>query len=140
MGQEGGAACVSGADNEVWSFGESNYEILREHLLLRERMRPYITELMTAAHEKGTPVMRPLFYDSPEDPRAWEVEDEFQFGPDVLVAPVLYEDMRERKVYLPAGSTWTNLWTGESYEGGTEICASAPLERIPVFTRNGRVF
>ena len=140
MGKEGGAACVSGADNEVWSFGESNYEILREHLLLRERMRPYITELMTAAHEKGTPVMRPLFYDSPEDPRAWEVEDEFQFGPDVLVAPVLYEDMRERKVYLPAGSTWTNLWTGESYEGGTEICASAPLERIPVFTRNGRVF
>ena len=114
------------------------YEILKEHLALRERMRPYIKDLMTEAHEKGSPVIRPLFYDTPEDPECWEIEDEFQFGPDVLVAPVLYAGMRKRQVYLPAGSIWTDLWTGKQYEGGAVIEADAPMEHIPVFTRNGR--
>ena len=74
MGKEGGAACVSGADNEVWSFGEEAYEICKKYLALRESMKPYITELMEAAHEKGTPVMRPLFYDFPKDSKCWETE------------------------------------------------------------------
>lgn len=138
MGKEGGAACVSGADNEIWSFGEENYPILKSYLELRQHMKPYITELMQAAHEKGSPVMRPLFYDASEDPKAWEVEDEFMFGPDVLVAPILYADARERAVYLPTGSTWTNHWTGESVQGGQTVTVPAPMSQIPVFTRNGR--
>jgi alpha-D-xyloside xylohydrolase len=139
MGTEGGAACVSGADNEVWSFGEEAYGILIDHLRLREKMKPYITELMTAAHEKGTPVMRPLFYDFPEDAKAWELEDEYMFGPDVLIAPILYAGQRERSVYLPDGS-WKNLFTGETFEGGQTYQVDAPLEYIPVFVRNNREF
>ena len=140
MGSEGGAACVSGADNEVWSFGDEAYEILCGYLELREKMKPYITELMKAAHEKGTPVMRPLFYDMPDDPKAWEVEDQYMFGPDVLVAPILFEGARSREVYLPAGTEWTNYWTGEKVAGGQTITAYAPLAQIPLFTRNGREF
>lgn len=140
MGTKGGAACVSGADNEVWSFGEEAYEICRMYLQLRNRMKPYIAELMEAAHRKGTPVMRPLFYDFPEDQQSWEVEDEYLFGPDVLVAPILYADMRNRKVYLPKGSIWKDYWTGETMEGGRTIEADAPLHRLPVFTRNNRSF
>ena len=140
MGSEGGAACVSGADNEVWSFGDEAYEILCGYLVLREKMKPYITELMKAAHEKGTPVMRPLFYDMPDDPKAWEVEDQYMFGPDVLVAPILFEGARSREVYLPAGTEWTNYWTGEKVAGGQTITADAPLAQIPLFTRNGREF
>ena len=140
MGTEGGAACVSGADNEVWSFGEEAYEICRTYLQLRDRMKPYIAELMEAAHRKGTPVMRPLFYDFPEDQQSWEVEDEYLFGPDVLVAPILYADMRKRRVYLPKGSIWKDYWTGETMEGGRTIEADAPLHRLPVFTRNDRCF
>ncbi len=140
MGTEGGAACVSGADNEVWSFGEEAYEICRTYLQLRDRMKPYITELMEAAHLKGTPVMRPLFYDFPKDQQSWEVEDEYLFGPDVLVAPILYADMRKRTVYLPKGSIWKDYWTGETMEGGRTIQADAPLHRLPVFTRNNRCF
>ena len=140
MGTKGGAACVSGADNEVWSFGEEAYEICRMYLQLRNRMKPYIAELMEAAHRKGTPVMRPLFYDFPEDQQSWEVEDEYLFGPDVLVAPILYADMRNRKVYLPKGSIWKDYWTGETMEGGRIIEADAPLHRLPVFTRNNRSF
>ena len=62
------------------------------------------------------------------------------FGPDVLVAPVMYAKMTSRKVYLPAGSKWTNYWTGEVLEGGQETEADAPLSQIPLFTRNGRTF
>lgn len=138
MGKEGGAACVSGADNEIWSFGEDNYPILKSYLELRQHMKPYITELMWAAHEKGTPVMRPLFYDVPQDSKAWEIEDEYMFGPDVLVAPILHAGERERAVYLPTGSTWTNHWTGENVAGGQTVIVPAPMSQIPVFTRNGR--
>lgn len=135
MGTEGGAACVSGADNEVWSFGDEAYEICKTYLQLRENMKPYITELMKEAHEKGTPVMRPLFYDFSEDAKAWEIEDEYMFGPDFLVAPILYADMRKREVYLPSGRKWKNYWTGETFDGGSAIEVDAPLAQLPVFTR-----
>jgi alpha-D-xyloside xylohydrolase len=139
-GSTGGAACRSGADNEVWSYTEEVYEICKKYLFLREKLRPYVTDQMRAAHERGTPVMRPLFYDFPGDGGSWETEDEFMFGPNYLVAPILYEGMREREVYLPAGSKWTDAWTGESFEGGRIIRADAPLERIPVFSRDGEKF
>ena len=133
VGTTGGATCRSGAANEVWSFGERNYEICKTYLAMRENLKPYITELMKAAHEKGSPVIRPLFYDHPGDAAAWNVEDQFMFGPSVLVAPVLYADQREREVYLPEGKKWKNYWTGEVLEGGKKIAVSAPIEQIPLF-------
>ena len=133
MGKEGGAACVSGADNEVWSFGEEAYEICKKYLELRESMRPYIKRQMEMAHEHGTPVIRPLFYDFPEDKNVWEVEDQYMFGPDYMVAPILYEGMRERTVYFPAGRKWKHLFTGEIYQGGCVETVSAPLSELPVF-------
>ncbi|MDR2760019.1 MAG: glycoside hydrolase family 31 protein [Spirochaetaceae bacterium] len=139
-GTTGGATCRSGADNEVWSYTEEVYEICKKYLFLREKLRPYVTDQMRAAHEKGTPVMRPLFYDFPADKKTWEIEDTFMFGPNYLVAPILYEGAREREVYLPAGQRWTNAWTGESFDGGGNIKADAPLDRIPVFSRDGSTF
>jgi alpha-D-xyloside xylohydrolase len=127
----------TGADNEVWSYGEDVYAILKKYLFLRERIRPYVTEQMRAAHERGTPIMRPLFYDFHADQRAWSVDDEYLFGPSLLVAPVFHEKARSRFVYLPAGATWTDAWTGEIHEGGTTIETDAPLERIPVFLKDG---
>ncbi|MDR1046552.1 MAG: glycoside hydrolase family 31 protein, partial [Treponema sp.] len=135
-GSTGGAACRSGADNEVWSYSDEVYEVCKKYLFLRERLRPYIEKSMQAAHDKGTPVIRPLFYDFPQDKAAWETEDVYMFGPDYLVAPVLYEGLRERKVYLPLGAAWTNAWTGESFEGGRIVTSSAPLDIIPVFCRD----
>lgn len=87
---------TSGQDNEVWSFGEENYKILSKYLFIRERLRPYIRECMKAASETGAPVMRPLFFDFPEDPVCWETEDCYMFGPDLLVAPVMEEGARTR--------------------------------------------
>ena len=122
--------------NEVWSFGDEAYEIIKELLFMRERLHPYIMAQMKAAHEKGTPPMRPLFYDFSDDRQAWNIEDELMFGPDVLVAPVLYEGVRSREVYLPKGAKWRDVNTGRIYSGGQYIECNAPLEVIPVFLRD----
>jgi alpha-D-xyloside xylohydrolase len=127
----------SGGPNEAWSFGDEAYAIIREQLFLRERLRPYIMKQMDLAHEKGIPPMRPLFFDFPNDEESWAVEDEFMFGPDLLVAPVLHKDARSRQVYLPAGATWTDAWMDETFDGGQWITAEAPLERIPLYLREG---
>ncbi len=136
-GTTGGATCVSGADNEVWSYSPEVLDICTKYLFLRERLRPYVTEQMKQAHEKGTPVMRPLFYDFPQDKKAWEVEDEYLFGPDILVAPVMYAKQLKRSVYLPEGASWTNAWTKETFDGGQRIDVDAPIDCIPLFLKDG---
>lgn len=135
VGATGGAACLSGAANEVWSYGEEVYEICKKYLTLRENLRDYTRSVMAAAHEQGEPVMRPLFYEFPDDPTAWEVEDQYCYGPDYLVAPILEAGQRTRRVYLPQGAAWTSLDTNETFSGGQWIDAPAPLETMPVFTR-----
>jgi len=126
-----------GSPNEVWSFGDQAYEIIKGLLFLREKLKPYILEQMRIAHEVGTPPMRPLFVDFPANETCWVVEDQFLFGPDLLVAPVLSQGQRTRKVYLPADCTWVEAWTGQEYAGGGWIELDASLERIPVFWRKG---
>lgn len=137
QGTTGGAECVSGAPNEIWSYGEEVYGICRKYIELREQMRPYIRNLMEKAHKSGDPVMRPLFYDFPQDKAVWGNESEYMFGPDILVAPVLSRGEKEKKVYLPEGSNWTDAWTGKKYEGGSTATVETPLNQIPLFTRNG---
>jgi alpha-D-xyloside xylohydrolase len=127
----------TGAPNEAWSFGEDAYRIIRRMLFLRERLRPYVMELMRAAQQTGAPPMRPLLLNFPGDTGSWEVEDQFMFGDDVLVAPVTAEGARERPVYLPDGATWLDAWTGATHTGGQWVTAPAPLEIIPVFLRDG---
>jgi alpha-D-xyloside xylohydrolase len=127
----------TGAANEVWAFGEAEYEIIRNLMFLRERLRPYVMEQMTVAHSTGLPPMRPLFLDFPADPACWDIQDQFLFGSDILVAPVVTEGAREREVYLPAGADWRDAWTGAPVAGGRWVTAAAPLERIPVYLREG---
>lgn len=136
FGTTGGAECVSGAPNEIWSFGDKVYEICKKYIELREAMRPYIRTLMEAAHEKGTPVMRPLFYDFPADSVCWENESQYMFGPDILVAPVMEKGQQTKEVYLPAGARWTNAWTKEVLDGGQTVVVDTPIDQIPLFTRN----
>ena len=131
----GGGKCVSGAPNELWSFGEEAYAILTKYLGFRERLRPYVRSLMSAAHSKGSPIIRPLFYDFPKDNKSWDVEDSYMFGPDVLVAPILFEGQRTRDVYLPAGARWISQGSGEVFEGGQLVNEPAPLEYLPAFFR-----
>ncbi len=130
----GGGFCHTGLPNELWSYGEDVYEILKKYVLLRERMKPYILRVMREASENGSPVMRTMFYEFPQDERCWTCEDQYMFGSQYLVAPVLYAGMVERSVYLPAGQ-WKDIHTGEVIEGGKTVMAAAPLDVIPVFEK-----
>jgi alpha-D-xyloside xylohydrolase len=125
----------SGADNEAWSFGERGYEIIRHLLFLREKLKPYLRELNRAAHEHGTPPMRPLYYDFPTDPAAVNLADQFMLGPDLLVAPVTEQGVVSRDVYLPNGTTWVEAWSSQEFQGGQHLKANTPLEQIPVYWR-----
>lgn len=127
---------ASGADNEVWSYGEEVLDIIRKYLRLREELRDYIRSQMELTHEKGTPIMRPLFYDFPEDKAAWDIDDAYLFGTDLLVAPVIWENEYEREVYLPLGASWKYVWDNTVYEGGQSIAVKAPLDIIPVFVKS----
>jgi len=92
---------------------------------------------MREAHESGVTPMRPYFVEFPHDPRSWEVDTAYLFGRDLLVAPVLEAGARAWDVYLPAGASWTCAWTGQRYDGGRSVTVDAPLERIPLFLRDG---
>jgi len=128
---------LTGGPNEVWSFGEEVYNIIKELLFMRERIKPYIIEQMKKASSEGIPIMRPLFLDFPEDETSWEIEDEFLFGPDILVAPILYEGVKSRKIYLPKGAKWRDVNYGELYDGGIWIeDYPADLNIIPIFLKN----
>jgi alpha-D-xyloside xylohydrolase len=84
---------------------------------IREKLRDYTRDLMRAAHEKGTPVTRPLCYDFPEDEKAWEIDEQYMYGPKFLYCPVLEQGLKESQVYLPkllAGSRWKNFWSEET--------------------------
>jgi alpha-D-xyloside xylohydrolase len=106
-------------------------------MLMRERLRPYLHEQLDRASAEGLPAMRPVFVDFPDDERAWTIEDEFMFGPDVLVAPVTEAGARGRRVYLPAGARWTHAWSGQIHDGGDDVEQDAPLHEIPVYLRDG---
>lgn len=127
---------ATGGPNEVWSFGDEAYEHIVEVLHMRERIRPYLHAQMEKASSDGLPPMRPLLVDFPEDPVAWTIEDQMMFGPDLLVAPILELGSRSRSVYLPAGSRWTHVWSGRTYDGGQSIDEAAPLSEIPVYLRD----
>ena len=131
---------TSGQDNEVWSFGEENYGILKKFLFIRENLRDYIRDCMASASETGAPVMRPVFFDFPADETAWSVEDAYMFGPDLLVAPVMEPGAQQRQVYLPNGCRWTDAYTKQVYEGGQTVTVPAPKDVIPVFFREGKTY
>jgi alpha-D-xyloside xylohydrolase len=136
-GTTGGATCLSGAPNEVWSYGETVYGICKKYMFIREELRDYTRGLMKEAHEKGTPVMRPLFYTFPGDTKAWEVEDQYMYGDKYLCCPVLAPGLRKRRVYLPKGESWKSFADETKYEGGRTVEVDCPLDTIPVFVREG---
>jgi alpha-D-xyloside xylohydrolase len=134
---EMGSETMTGGPNEIWSYGDEAYGILRSYVLLRERLRPYLHEQAQEASLTGVPIMRPLFLEFPDDKGSWAIEDQFMFGPDLLVAPVLEQGATQREVYLPSGADWTDAWTGAPEPSGGMVLATAPLERIPIYLRNG---
>ncbi len=125
----------TGDPNEIWSFGERNFEILRDLVLLRERLRPYIEKQMQTASEKGYPVMRPMFFDYPEDEICYTLGEQYMFGDDILFAPVVNRGQTKKEVYLPEGE-WVLTKSGETYGKGWHT-VSAEIDEFVAFVKKG---
>ncbi len=121
---------------EPWAFGEQTERLIREAIEFRYALLPYLYTLMEDAATSGLPPMRPLFLHYPDDPETYHLSDQFLWGADLLVAPVVRPGAHSRAVYFPEGR-WVEWWTGAITEGpGWEVVA-APLSKIPLFLRAG---
>jgi alpha-glucosidase len=123
---------------EPWTFDDSTLKIVRSALQLRYRLLPYFYSLARQSTQNGLPLLRPLFWLSPEEPSSWEVQDQFLLGDDLLVAPVIEPGVERRSVMLPPGR-WYSFWDDQPFEGAGEIPIDVSLERIPVFVRAGAI-
>jgi alpha-glucosidase len=123
-------------DQEPWSYGTVHEAINRRAIELRYQLLPHIYNVMYEASTTGVPALRPLFLEFPDDNATWSMDEQFMFGRDLLVAPVLREGERQREVYLPKGE-WFDFWTGGRHEGGRPIQVSVTIDSTPVFVRGG---
>lgn len=130
--------CAGTERQEPWSFGPRVEEIARRSIALRYRLLPYFYTLAHQAHASGAPLLRPLFYDFPDDPNTAHIADQAMVGPQLLIAPICRPGQTHRMVYLPAG-VWYDFASGERHDGAAWITVAAPLEHIPVFVRGGAV-
>src|SRR5262245_34360110 len=112
--------------------------ICRKYLELRYRLMPYLYSAVRETSKTGLPIMRALWLHYPDDPAAIGRGDEYLWGRDVLVAPVVEKDATSRRLYLPRG-TWFDFWTEERAEGGKEIDRAVDLETTPLYVRAGAV-
>jgi alpha-D-xyloside xylohydrolase len=124
--------------NEMWAFPKVE-PVLIEYDKLRYRLMPYIYSLAWAVHSDDATIQRPLVMDWRTDAKVWNIGDQFMFGPALMVAPVLEQGATSRRVYLPQTPGWYDFWTGERVQGGREVEANAPLDRIPLYVRAGSI-
>lgn len=139
---------------EPWQFGkpgEPFYESILAQINLRYRLLPYTYSVAAMVVQEDYTMTRPLFFDFREDINVYDLKDQFMFGPAFMVCPVtkpMYYDIgskelagisKTRLVYLPNSTNWIDFWTGETHQGGSFLTADAPIERIPVFVRQGSI-
>lgn len=127
---------------ELWTFGDKGdpvYEALAATNRLRYHFMPYIYTLAGKVWLEDESMMRHLAMGYPEDEKVRVIFDEYLFGENLLVCPIVEENATSRKVYLPKGNAWYNYWTKEKCEGGQQITVEAPLNQIPLFVQEGSI-
>ncbi len=122
---------------EPHHFGPLATRVVRDWILLRYRLLPYIYSCAWEGHLSGLPVMRPLFLEFPEDEGSYHADDQFMLGDRILVAPIL-ERVPRRKLYLPPGR-WFDFLTNREYEGPGYHEVPAPIARLPLLVREGAI-
>jgi alpha-D-xyloside xylohydrolase len=126
------------SNTEIWRYGKPFEEMARNFIDLRYQLMPYIYSTANEVTTRGAAVIKPLVHDYPNDPKCWNIKDQFLFGNSLMICPVTEKGERKREVYLPEG-TWVDFWTGKSLQGNTILNVDAPLERIPLYVKAGAV-
>ncbi|HEV7498419.1 MAG TPA: glycoside hydrolase family 31 protein, partial [Vicinamibacteria bacterium] len=125
-------------DQEPWSYGTRHEAINRRAIEMRYQLLPEIYTVMEEASRTGVPALRPLLLEYPDDEATYQRQDEFLFGRDLLIAPVLREGQTEREIYFPKG-TWYEYESGGRVQGGRTVVVPVTLDAIPVFVRGGAI-
>lgn len=133
-----GHSALSTAQHEPWVFGDEVEKICRTYIELRYQLLPYIYTLFWEAATTGSPILRPLLYHFPNDPKTYALSDQVMLGSSILAAPIYRPGVEHRSVYLPEGR-WYDWWSGEAFDGSTHILAHAPLEKMPLYVRAGSI-
>lgn len=123
---------------EPWLYDSKRVQdVFRKSAEMKYRLMPYVYAQAKECTEKGLPMLRALFVEFPDDPGAWKVDDEYLFGSQILVAPLLESGMTGRTVYLPEGK-WIDYQTEKVYEGGWHQIEAGSLPII-MLVRDGSV-
>ena len=129
----------SGSKREVWEFEAETEKILVDYIRLRYRLLPYIYSVAWMVTRDHYTMLRSLSFDFANDINVFKIDDQYMFGPAIMVCPVVIEGARERDVYLPECSGWYDYWTGSFYEGGKYVTTDAPKEKLPLFIKTGSI-
>ncbi|MEO8254333.1 MAG: TIM-barrel domain-containing protein [Flavobacterium sp.] len=126
-------------ETEPWKYGEKVENNMRSMMNLRYQLMPYIYSEAWQISSNNSTLMRPLIMDFNEDTKAVSQAYEYMFGKAFLIAPVTAPNVTTWDVYLPKQTAWYDFWTGKRFEGGQTIATAAPLDRIPVFVKEGSI-
>ena len=124
--------------SEPYRWGAAVEQGCREALRLRYRLLPYIYSYFHESAQNGQPLMKALVLEYQDDPAVLNLKDQYLFGRELLVAPVLTEATSERSVYFPAGA-WIDWYTGHEFHGPSRHTVAAPQDRIPLFVKSGAI-
>ena len=131
-----GIICEGGGYNEIWHFGKECCDAIKELILLRQRLKPYILSCAEKTSKTGEPIMRPMFFNFPGDERCYRLDDQYMFGSDILFAPILNPGQTEREVYLPKGK-WVRTTDKTVHDGGRTVTVKADPTEFIAFARAG---
>lgn len=138
---------------EIWNFGEKGtmfYDAIEKFIKLRYHFMPYIYSLAGAVHFEDYTILRSLIFDFADDKEARKIENQFMFGPSLLICAVtepMYYDIGSKEIkhdkkwrcYLPKGCGWYDYWTDAYYEGGQYVVVDAPIDQMPIFVKSGSI-
>jgi alpha-glucosidase len=125
-------------NQEPWCFGEEIKEIVKKYTELRYEFITYLYNLMRHSSQNGEPVIRPLFYHYQQDENTHNINDQFLFGENIMVCPIVRPKTDRRMIYIPKGE-WYDYWTGEKVEGGQYIIKEAPIDLLPIYIKAGTI-
>jgi len=128
---------------EPWEYNLVVETIMEDFLRLRHAFLPYLYTKNVVLHEEGIPLIKPMYYDYPEDEAAYHVPNEYLFGDQLLVLPITKPsnktlELSKANLWLPEGD-WYDFFSSDHYVGGTQLAIYRPIEKMPVFAKSGAI-